>query len=47
MLEDTKSLDEHLEEFKTVGFTLFPKMLDRDWVKAMRDSFGAIGDRKS
>ena len=45
MLEDTKSLDEHLEEFKTVGFTLFPKMLDRDWVKAMRDSFGAIGDR--
>ena len=45
MLEDTKSLDEHLEEFKTIGFTLFPNMLDSDWVKAMRDSFNAIGDR--
>ena len=45
MQEDTKSLEEHLEEFKTVGFTLFPKMLDDSWVKAMRDSFEEIGDR--
>lgn len=45
MREDTKSLQEHLEEFKTVGFTLFPKMLDDVWVKAMRDSFDEIGDR--
>lgn len=45
MREDPKSLEEHLEEFKTVGFTLFPKMLDDSWVKAMRDSFEEIGDR--
>ncbi len=45
MREGTKSLREHLEEFKTVGFTLFPKMLDDVWVKAMRDSFEEIGDR--
>lgn len=45
MSEDPKSLEEHFEEFKTVGFTLFPKMLDDDWVKAMRDSFEEIGDR--
>ena len=45
MQEDPKSLEEHLEEFKTVGFTVFPKMLDDDWVKAMRDSFDEIGDR--
>ena len=45
MGEDTKSLQEHLEEFKTVGFTLFPKMLDDGWVKAMRDSFEEIADR--
>ena len=45
MQEDPKSLQEHLEEFKTVGFTVFPKMLDDDWVKAMRDSFDEIGDR--
>ena len=25
MQEDPKSLQEHLEEFKTVGFTVFPK----------------------
>ena len=45
MQKDPKSLEEHLEEFKTVGFTLFPKMLDDVWVKAMRDSFEEIGDR--
>lgn len=45
MQENPKSLKEHLEEFKTVGFTLFPKMLDDSWVKAMRDSFEEIGDR--
>jgi len=45
MREDTKSLQEHLEEFKTVGFTLFPKMFDDNWVKAMRDSFEEIADR--
>lgn len=38
MRQDTKSLQDHLEEFKTVGFTLFPKMYDDSWVKAMRDS---------
>ncbi|MDE2697914.1 MAG: hypothetical protein OXI23_03520, partial [Gemmatimonadota bacterium] len=45
MQKDPKSLEEHLKEFKTVGFTLFPKMLDDVWVKAMRDSFEEIGDR--
>ena len=45
MREDTKSLEEHLEEFKTVGFTLFPKMLEDSWVGAMRDSFEEIADR--
>jgi len=45
MPKDPKSLEEHLKEFKTVGFTLFPKMLDDVWVKAMRDSFEEIGDR--
>lgn len=45
MGEDTKSLEEHLEEFKTVGFTLFPKMLEDSWVGAMRDSFEEIADR--
>ena len=45
MREDTKSLQKHLEEFKTVGFTLFPKMFDDNWVKAMRDSFEEIADR--
>ena len=47
MSEDTKSLQEHLEEFKTVGFTLFPKMLEDSWVRAMRDSFEEIADRLS
>jgi hypothetical protein len=45
MREDTKSLQQHLEEFKTVGFTIFPKMLDASWVKAIRDSFEEIADR--
>ena len=45
MREDTKSLQEHLEEFKKDGFTLFPKMLGDSWVKAMRDSFEEIADR--
>ena len=45
MPEDPESLEEHLEEFKRVGLTIFPKMLDDDWVKAMRDSFEEIGDR--
>ena len=45
MREDTKSLQEHFEEFKTDGFTLFPKMFDDSWVKAMRDSFEEIADR--
>ena len=45
MPEDPKSLEEHLEEFKRVGLTIFPKMLDDDWVKAMRDSFEEIDDR--
>ena len=45
MQEDTKSLEEHLEEFKTVGFTLFPKMYDDSWVKAMRDAFEEITAR--
>ena len=45
MSEDPKSLEEHFEEFKTVGFTLFPKMLDEEWVNAMRDSFDELGDR--
>ena len=45
MSEDTKSLQEHLEEFKTVGFTLFPKMFEDRWVRAMRDSFEEIADR--
>ena len=45
MGEDTKSLQEHFEEFKTVGFTLSPKMLEDSWVRAMRDSFEEIADR--
>ena len=45
MREDTKSLQEHLEEFKKDGFTLFPKMLGDSWVKATRDSFEEIADR--
>jgi hypothetical protein len=45
MREDTKFLQEHFEEFKTDGFTLFPKMFDDSWVKAMRDSFEEIADR--
>ena len=45
MRGDTKSLQEHFEEFKTDGFTLFPKMFDDSWVKAMRDSFEEIADR--
>ena len=40
-----KTLDEHLAEFKRVGFTLFPGMLDADWVCEMRAAFDAIADR--
>ncbi len=40
-----KTLDEHLAEFKQVGFTLFPGMLDADWVCEMRAAFDAIADR--
>ena len=40
-----RSLEDHLEEFKTDGFTLFKGMLSSDWVKAMRDSFEEIADR--
>ena len=40
-----KTLDEHLAEFKQVGFTLFPGMLDADWVREMRAAFDAIADR--
>lgn len=45
MREDVKSLQQHYKEFKTNGFTLFPKMFDASWVKAMRDSFEEIADR--
>lgn len=45
MQGEMKSLQEHLEEFKTNGFTLFPKMFDEGWVQAMRDSFEEIADR--
>ena len=34
-----------MEEFKTIGFTLFPKMLDDDWVAQMRAAFEEIADR--
>ena len=40
-----KTLEQHLDEFKTVGFTLFPKMLGDDWVAEMRDAFEEIADR--
>ena len=40
-----KTLDEHLAEFKRVGFTLFPGMLDAAWVGEMRAAFNAIADR--
>ena len=40
-----KTLDEHLAEFEQVGFTLFPGMLDADWVREMRAAFDAIADR--
>ena len=40
-----KTLDEHLAEFKQVGFTLFAGMLDADWVCEMRAAFDAIADR--
>ena len=40
-----KTLDDHLEEFKHVGFTLFPRMLDRAWVAEMRNAFEEIADR--
>ena len=40
-----KTLDEHLAEFKRVGFTLFPGMLDAAWVGAMRAAFEDIADR--
>ena len=40
-----KSLDEHFAEFKRDGFTLFPKMLDADWVQEMRAAFDEIGAR--
>ena len=40
-----KTLDEHLAEFKRVGFTLFPGMLDAAWVGEMRAAFNAIAGR--
>ena len=40
-----KTLDEHLAEFKRVGFTLFPGMLDAAWVGEMRAAFDAVADR--
>jgi len=42
---EEKTLEQHLEEFKTIGFTLFPKMLDDDWVAQMRAAFEEIADR--
>ena len=42
---EAKTLEQHLEEFKTIGFTLFPKMLDDDWVAQMRAAFEEIADR--
>ena len=39
-----KTLDEHLAEFKRVGFTLFPGMLDAEWVREMRAAFDGIAD---
>ena len=42
---EEKTLAQHLEEFKTIGFTLFPKMLDDDWVAQMRAAFEEIADR--
>jgi hypothetical protein len=40
-----KTLEEHLEEFKRVGFTVFPKMLSDTWVAEMRAAFEGIADR--
>ena len=40
-----KTLEEHLQEFKRDGFTLFPKMLDDEWVGKMRDAFEDLADR--
>ena len=40
-----KTLEEHLAEFRRVGFTLFPGMLDAHWVGEMRAAFDAIADR--
>ena len=40
-----KTLDEHLAEFKQVGFTLFRGMLDAQWVSEMRAAFDGIADR--
>ena len=42
---EDRTLEQHLDEFKTVGFTLFPKMLGDDWVAEMRDAFEEIADR--
>ena len=42
---EEKTLEQHLEEFKTIGFTLFPKMLDDEWVAQMRAAFEEIADR--
>lgn len=42
---EEKTLEQHLEEFKTIGFTLFPKMLGDDWVAQMRAAFEEIADR--
>ena len=42
---EEKTLEQHLEEFKAIGFTLFPKMLDDDWVAQMRAAFEEIADR--
>ena len=40
-----KSLDAHLHEFKTEGYTIFPKILDDTWVQQMRDAFHEIVER--
>ena len=42
-----KTLDEHLHEFKTDGYTIFPKILDDKWVQEMRDAYHQIAERLS
>ncbi len=45
MSEEGKSLQDHLTEFKSVGLTIFPKMLSDEWVGQMRAAFEEIADR--